>query len=102
MINLIARLMPQRSAELHDEDKAKACGVISTIPNSRITASSIWYNNPGYRTQHSRIYSTSGYGGWLPNPPYKGSWIQADLGRDYMIVGVATQGRHGTNLRWVT
>ena len=48
------------------------CGVINSIGDESITASSVYGNYHGYGTRHSRLNTRSGDGGWLAHPPYEG------------------------------
>lgn len=63
------------------------------IPNSAMTASSIWSTN--YRPYYARLNRNLGSGGWCGRdamPVNPDDWFQVDLGRDRLISAIATQG----------
>ena len=48
-----------------------------------------------YKKEHSakygRLFNESGYG-WFPNNNKKTDWLQVDLGKEFQVCAVATQG----------
>jgi hypothetical protein len=68
----------------------------SRIPNSRITASSIWDANHGAHL--SRLQSARA---WCVKTNNRYQWIQVDFGRATRVTKFATQGRKD-NRQWVT
>ena len=49
----------------------------------------------------SRLYRTNN-GSWVPEHPYTGEYITADLGKAYDVVAVANQGRRGVTSWYLT
>ena len=39
-----------------------------------------------------RLYNTAGGGGWAPDEAREGTWLQVDMGKDYYVKGIVTQG----------
>ena len=76
-----------------------------TIPDDQITASSSWdeYHSPYLGRLHlDSIYAWPNHtGGWTAGTNDVNQWLQIDLGIEYNITRVATQGRQDLP-HWVT
>ena len=76
------------------------------IPDEAITASSEFHSNLKARRARLNMKATShGYSGsWAARYSrlYKHPWLQVDLGSYQVVSKVATQGRDGTYVQWVT
>jgi hypothetical protein len=46
-----------------------------------------------YVAHQGRLYNTAGGGGWAPDEAREGTWLQVDMGKDYYVKGIVTQGR---------
>ena len=44
-----------------------------------------------YSAKYGRLFNESGYG-WLPKNNTKTDWLQVDLGKEFQVCAVATQG----------
>ena len=55
-----------------------------------MTASS-QYGKEKYSAKYGRLFNESGYG-WFPNNNKKTDWLQVDLGKEFQVCAVATQG----------
>ena len=54
-----------------------------------MTASS--YYRKKTSAKYGRLFNESGYG-WLPKNNKKTDWLQVDLGKEFLVCAVATQG----------
>ena len=64
-----------------------------------MTASS-QYGKEKYSAKYGRLFNESGYG-WFPKKNKKTDWLQVDLGKEFLVCAVATQG--GINHKaWTT
>ena len=72
------------------------------IPNSAITASSMWDVNHGPHLGRLHFTARGSYqGGWSARHNNRYQWFQVDFRRPTKITNVATQGRHNA-AQWVT
>ena len=55
-----------------------------------MTASS-HYRIENYSAKYGRLFNESGYG-WFPKNNKKTDWLQVDLGKEFLVCAVATQG----------
>ena len=55
-----------------------------------MTASS-HYGDEKHSAKYGRLFDKSGYG-WFPKNNKKTDWLQVDLGKEFQVCGVATQG----------
>ena len=55
-----------------------------------MTASS-HYKKEEHSAKYGRLFNESGYG-WFPKNNKKTDWLQVDLGKEYQVCAVATQG----------
>ena len=55
-----------------------------------MTASS-QYGKEKYSAKYGRLFNESGYG-WFPKNNKKKDWLQVDLGKEFQVCAVATQG----------
>ena len=55
-----------------------------------MTASS-HYGTEKYSAKYGRLFNESGYG-WFPKNNKKTDWLQVDLGKEFLVCAVATQG----------
>ncbi|XP_022809858.1 uncharacterized protein LOC111346861 [Stylophora pistillata] len=72
------------------------------IPDSAITASSLW--DPNHGPNNARIYHMAGggrTGAWSAKTNDKGQWIQVNLSRAVEVTKIGIQGRHDY-AQWVT
>ncbi|CAH1776679.1 unnamed protein product [Owenia fusiformis] len=80
-------------------------GDVYNVPDSAITASSVWNNDlVAFGAQRSRLDTKAAAGlcgGWASAEPHTNIWIRADLGQVMFITGIITQGRNGYS-QWVT
>ena len=71
------------------------------ISDGQITASSQW--NAFQAAHQGRLHHQSIHGGWAAATDDANQWLQIDLGSQYTkVTRVATQGRTGVNMDWVT
>ncbi|XP_077973562.1 lactadherin-like [Styela clava] len=71
------------------------------IPDSAITASSVYNNN--HNSYHARLdnrYKSNDRGAWSARFNRVGEWLQTDLGKPTMVGGVISQGRHDSD-EWI-
>lgn len=71
------------------------------IPNSAITASSMW--SAAYGPENGRLNYKGGtgrYGGWFAAKNDHSQWLQVNFGRETKVTGIATQGYYN-KLRYV-
>ncbi|XP_078685540.1 EGF-like repeat and discoidin I-like domain-containing protein 3 [Branchiostoma floridae x Branchiostoma belcheri] len=69
------------------------------IPDSSITASSVWTSH--HEPFRARLNGVAG-GGWVAGTNDIGQWLQVDLGELTRVKGVITQGRQRDFAQWVT
>ena len=55
-----------------------------------MTASS-YFGSKKHSAKYGRLFNESGYG-WFPKNNKKTDWLQVDLGKEYQVCAVATQG----------
>ena len=55
-----------------------------------MTASS-YHEDEKHSAKYGRLFDKSGYG-WFPKNNRKKDWLQVDLGKEFQVCGVATQG----------
>ena len=60
------------------------------IPDNQMTASS-HYRGEKKSAKYGRLFNVSGYG-WFPEKNNKTDWLQVDLGKEFQVCAVATQG----------
>ena len=73
------------------------------IADDQISASSQWDAIHGWVRSRLNLQTDSrGNGGWSAKRNDANQWIQVDLSKILTVKGVATQGRVGTSLQWVT
>ena len=81
--------------------------LIENIPDSQLSGSGFFRNDPVYHYSRSRLHTqfnddgNNGRGAWLADENTIGEYIQADFGQLQRIQAVATQGRADWNV-WVT
>ncbi|XP_072170082.1 EGF-like repeat and discoidin I-like domain-containing protein 3 [Diadema setosum] len=74
------------------------------IPDDRLSASSCYqYTDCATRARLNQPASGGRRGAWCPKAAYFDPlpWVQADLGTDYRIEGVITQGRYPNYRQWI-
>ncbi|RMX57371.1 hypothetical protein pdam_00016039 [Pocillopora damicornis] len=78
--------------EILDECFFEPVGVSSpfVIPDNQMTASS-YRENGKYSAKYGRLFNVSG-NGWFPKNRNKTDWLQVDLGKEFQVCAVATQG----------
>ena len=70
------------------------------IPDSRITASSVYVNGANYKPWIGRLNNPNG--AWVPNIYRRDNWLKVDLSRKMIVTKVATQGKsHNSQRQWV-
>ena len=77
----------------------------NVIPDSALTASTTYNNNPKRTPRCSRLETPRedcDHGVWVMDPDDTDPWIMADLGGIYLVQGVTTKGRPTTDYNWVT
>ena len=80
--------------------------LIASIPDSQLSGSGYYQDNPAYRYHRSRLHTqrnddgNQGRGGWSTDRNRVGEYIQADLGQLKRIQAIVTQGRQDFN-NWV-
>ena len=75
----------------------------NVLPNSAITASSIW--GSAHEPWRARLNNVPNghWGSWSAATNQIGEWLQIDLGRETVVTKIATQGRPPTCCsQWVT
>jgi len=88
--------------EIHSDCMTPLVMENDQIPDSSITASSVWAANHG--PNNARIYHMAGggrTGAWSARTNDKGQWIQVNLGKIRQLTKVGIQGRQD-NAQWVT
>ena len=55
-----------------------------------MTASS-YFGNKKHSAKYGRLFNDSGHG-WFPKKNIKRDWLQVDLGKEFQVCAVATQG----------
>ena len=76
----------------------------NSLPNSSITASSVWTQHPGHDPWLARLNNVPKHGStgsWSAKFNKTGEWLQVDLGEDRLLTNHSTQGRPSMN-QWVT
>ena len=72
----------------------------NSLPNSAITASSVWYS--GWDPWLARLNSVpnGNMGSWAAKFNKAGEWLQVDLGEERLLTNLSTQGRPSAD-QWV-
>ena len=71
------------------------------IPDSRITASSVYLNLAGYKPWMGRLNNPNS--AWIPQIYRPDNWLKIDLSRKMIVTKVATQGKPNlSQWQWVT
>ena len=76
----------------------------NSLPNSSITASSVFTLEPGHEPWLARLNNVPKHGNtgsWSTDVNKAGEWLQVDLGEDRLLTNLSTQGRPSMN-QWVT
>ena len=76
----------------------------NSLPNSAITASSVWTQVPGYEPGQARLNNVPKHGNsgsWSTEVNKAGVWLQVDLGEERLLTNLSTQGRPSAD-QWVT
>ena len=68
------------------------------IPDSRITASSVYLDRTKFQPRAGRLNKLGS--AWCSNSRQRGEWLKIDLARKMIVTNIATQGRPDTNT-WV-
>ena len=74
------------------------------MPNSSITASSVWTLEPGHEPWLARLNNVPKHGNtgcWSTGFNLAGVWLQVDLGEEKLLTNLSTQGRPSED-QWVT
>ncbi|XP_073249933.1 lactadherin-like [Porites lutea] len=78
----------------------------NALPNSAITASSVWTKHPGHHPWQARLNNVPKHrstGSWSAKFNKAGEWLQVDLGEERLLTKLATQGRPSWSPpQWVT
>ena len=71
------------------------------LPNSAITASSVWPHVTGHESWRARLNNVpNGHAGcWVAGNNKVGEWLQIDLTKERLLKKLATQGRPASNQR---
>ena len=71
------------------------------LPNSAITASSVWRHVTGHESWRARLNNLpNGHAGcWVAGNNKVGEWLQIDLRKERLLTKLATQGRPASNQR---
>ena len=73
------------------------------LPNSSITASSVWTQDPGHDPWLARLNNVPKHGNagcWSTEVNKAGEWLQVDLGEERLLTNLSTQGRPSED-QWV-
>ena len=74
------------------------------MPNSAITASSVWTKDRGHDPWLARLNNVPKHrstgSSWSAKFNKTGEWLQVDLGEERLLTNVSTQGRPSVN-QWV-
>ena len=76
----------------------------NALPNSAITASSVWTQHPGHDPWLARLNNVpkrGNTGSWSTKFNKAGEWLQVDLGEERLLTNLSTQGRPSKD-QWVT
>ena len=78
----------------------------NALPNSAITASSVWTQHPGHDPWLARLNNVAKDGNrgcWSTEFNKAGEWLQVDLGEERLLTNVSTQGKPPPEgSQWVT
>ncbi|KAM7445072.1 hypothetical protein ABFA07_006448 [Porites harrisoni] len=71
------------------------------LPNSAITASSVWLSPAGHESWRARLNNVpNGHAGcWAAGNNKVGEWLQIDLRKERLLTKLATQGRPASDQR---
>ena len=71
------------------------------LPNSAITASSVWLSPAGHESWRARLNNVpKGHAGcWAAGNNKVGEWLQIDLRKERLLTKLATQGRPASHQR---
>lgn len=75
----------------------------NALPNSAITASSVWTRHPGHHPWLARLNNVPKHGNtgsWSTKFNKAGEWLQVDLGEERLLTNLSTQGRPSKD-QWV-
>ena len=75
----------------------------NSLPNSSITASSVWRQHPGHGPWLARLNNVPKHGitgSWSTDVNKAGEWLQVDLGEERLLTNLSTQGRPSAD-QWV-
>ena len=75
----------------------------NSLPNSAITASSVWTQHPGcdpWLARLNNVAKDGNKGSWLTKFNKAGEWLQVDLGEEKLLTNLSTQGRPSKD-QWV-
>ena len=71
------------------------------IPDSRITASSVYFDSADFKPWIGRLNNPNG--AWVPQISQEDNWLKIDLSRKMIVTKVATQGKPNLSQKqWVT
>ena len=71
------------------------------IPDSRITASSVYFDSADFKPWIGRLNNPNG--AWVPQISQEDNWLKIDLSRKMIVTKVATQGKPNlAQWQWVT
>ena len=76
----------------------------NALPNSAITASSVWTQHPGHDPWLARLNNVPKHGSkgcWSTKFNKAGEWLQVDLGEERLLTNLSTQGRPSAKNQWV-
>ena len=76
----------------------------NSLPNSSITASSVFTLEPGHEPWLARLNNVPKHGNtgsWSTGFNLAGVWLQVDLGEEKLLTNLSTQGRPSED-QWVT
>ena len=75
------------------------------LPNSAITASSVWshFGHESWLARLNKVPVGMFWGSWSAASNEAGQWLQIDLGKERLVTKLATQGRPSPeSSQWVT
>ena len=89
----MSKLIYQFGTEILHGCFYKPVGVASSIiiPDSQMTASSFWKERINWSAMYGRLFNVSG-SGWCAGNNSESNWLQVDLGKEFYVGAVATQG----------
>lgn len=75
----------------------------NVIPDNQMTASSFYKNDDNFQPAYGRLHGTRG-GGWCASEKDGSDWLQVDLGKEFELCAIATQGdgAYDKEDEWVT